>query len=123
MSSPCKFFGWSAVLALAALLAGCASVQAPLPPSLELPKPPTDLRAARKGDHVYLFWSVPTQTMDRQSVRRPGPTRVCRSLESPMNSCGTPVGNLLPVAGSANQKPGTSTARPEANFVDTLPRE
>ena len=110
-------------LSLAVGLVGCASIQSPVPPSLELPRPPNDLRAVRKGDHVYLFWSVPTQTMDHQTVRRPGPTRVCRSLELPMNSCGLPVGNLLPVTESANQKPGASAARPEANFGDTLPRE
>jgi hypothetical protein len=109
--------GASVVMALAALLAGCASMQAPLPPSLELPKPPNDLRAVRKGDRVYLSWSVPVQTVDRQNVRKPGPTRICRSLESPMKSCGAPVGNVaaLPKAASA--------ANQEATFVDTLPRE
>ena len=110
-------------LALAALLAGCASIQAPLPPALELPRPPNDLRAVRKGDRVYLFWSVPTQTMDHQSVRRPGPTRVCRSLQTPMDSCGTSVGNLPLVASSGNQKPTANAARPEAGFIDTLPRD
>jgi len=123
MRSSKIIFQAAAVLTLVVSLLGCGSIQAPVPPSLELPRPPNDLRAVRKGDHVYLFWSVPTQTMDHQTVQRPGPTRVCRSLESPMNSCGTPVGNLLPVAGSANQKPGTGTARPEANFADTLPRD
>ena len=109
--------GASVVAALAALLAGCASMQAPLPPSLELPKPPNDLRAVRKGDRVYLYWSVPAQTVDRQNVRKPGPTRICRSLEAPMKSCGAPVGNVaaLPKA--------TSASNPEASFVDTLPRE
>ena len=105
------------------LLGGCANIQAPLPPGLELPRPPNDLRAVRKGDRVYLFWSVPTQTMDHQSIRRPGPTRVCRSLAMPMDSCGTPVGNLPPVASSGGQKPGVNAARAEATFVDMLPRE
>src|SRR6476660_10107733 len=81
-------------LSFICLLTGCASMQAPLPPSLELPKPPNDLRAVRKGDRVYLYWSVPVQTVDRQNVRKPGPTRICRSLESPMKSCGSPVGNV-----------------------------
>lgn len=92
-------------------------MQAPLPPSLELPKPPNDLRAVRKGDRVYLYWSVPVQTVDRQNVRKPGPTRICRSLEAPMKECGVPVGNVaaLPKATSASDQ--------EATFVDTLPRE
>jgi hypothetical protein len=119
MSSPCKFFG---LLALAAFLAGCASVQAPLPPSLELPKPPTDLRALRKGDHVYLFWSVPTQTMDRQTVRHPGPTRICRGVEALLSTCGTPVGNVGPVANAPEKKSAVNT-KVQASFVDTLPRE
>jgi hypothetical protein len=111
------------VFALTSLLAGCASVQAPLPPSLELPKPPTDLRAVRKGDRVYLFWTVPMQTMDRQSVRRQGPTRVCRSLEVLMSTCGTPVGNVAPAATPEAQKRAGIDAKPQATFVDTLPAQ
>jgi hypothetical protein len=106
-------------LSFICLLTGCASIQAPLPPSLELPKPPTDLRAVRKGDRVYLYWSMPTQTMDRQNVRHPGPTRVCRSLEAPMNECGAPVGNVAP----SPKKAGTAAVKSEASFTDTLPRE
>jgi hypothetical protein len=109
------------VFALAGLLAGCASVQAPHPPSLELPKSPTDLRAVRKGDRVYLFWTVPAQTVDRQSVRRQGPTRICRSLEALMSTCSTPVGNVAPAANPEAEK-GTGI-KPQASFVDTLPAE
>src|ERR1700739_2438386 len=98
MNLPCKVCGAFPARALTVVLAGCASVQAPLPPSLELPKPPTDLHALRKGNHVYLFWTVPTQTMDRQTVRHPGPTRICRGLEALLSTCGTPVGNVAPVA-------------------------
>jgi fibronectin type 3 domain-containing protein len=103
--------------ALLWMLAGCASIQSPLPPSLELPKPPTDLRAVRKGHRVYLYWTVPGQTMDRQRVRHPGPTRICRNIESPMKACGNPVGNLAAVALNP------SGPKPEASFVDTLPAE
>jgi hypothetical protein len=110
--------GAAAVFLFVGLLGGCASIQAPLPPSLELPKPPTDLRAIRKGDRVYLFWTVPAQTVDRQNVRRPGPTRICRSLEVLMSSCGAPVGNVEPDTGVAEPKPA---ARLQANFVDKLP--
>src|SRR5690349_23032517 len=51
------------------LLAACGTPGPPLPPSLELPKPVTDLRAARRGDKVYLAWSPPTQTTERQTIR------------------------------------------------------
>jgi hypothetical protein len=121
MSLPCKFFGAFPALALTVVLAGCASVQAPLPPSLELPKPPTDLRALRKGNHVYLYWTVPTQTMDRQSVRHPGPTRICRGLESLLSTCGAPVGSVDPVAKIEDQKKNVPNPKVQASFVDTLP--
>jgi hypothetical protein len=106
-----------AAFTLLCLLTGCASVQAPLPPSLELPKPANDLRAVRKGDRVYLYWSVPTQTMDRQRLRRPGPTRICRSLDLPMKSCGTPVGKV------ASSLKSVTETQAEATFTDTLPPE
>jgi len=68
MKSPQHFLMLGVTCVLSCFLAGCASIGAPVPPSLELPKPPNDLRAVRKGDHVYLFWTVPTQTIDRQTA-------------------------------------------------------
>jgi hypothetical protein len=114
-----------AALALAGLLAGCASVGAPVPPSLELPKPPTDLSAVRKGSKVYLFWTVPTRTTDRHSVRRPGPTRICRSLAAVMSECDTPVGNVPPAVGAepAAQAETGPNRKPQAEFADTLPSD
>src|SRR5690348_15888220 len=103
------------------VLAGCASVQAPLPPSLELPKPATDLRAVRKGDHDYFSWTAPTQTMDRQRVRRQGPTRICRSLEALMSACGASVGNVPPAAKAQSQNIAVGNPYPQASFVDALP--
>lgn len=86
------------MLALAGvlMLAGCASIGPPEPPSLELPKPPTDLRASRKGDTLALTWTIPVRTTDHQSVRYLGKTRVCRSLAPALTSCGTPVGEVAP---------------------------
>ena len=115
--------------ALCVLLASCAQTGPPLPPSLELPKPPTDLRASRKGNRVTLNWSEPTLTTDRQSVRYLGPTLVCRSLESELTECGNPAA-MLPAPPSAPQKSGS--ARPAAQksgsprpapqaYTDTLP--
>jgi hypothetical protein len=90
--------------ALCLLLANCAQIGPPLPPSLELPKPPSDLRATRKANRVTLSWSEPTLTTDRQSVRYIGPTLVCRSSASEINECGNPVG-ILPAPSAAPQKP------------------
>jgi hypothetical protein len=106
---------------LAGFLVGCASIGAPVPPSLELPKPPTDLRATRKGNKVYLSWSVPTRTTDRQNVRRPGPTRICRSQATVMSQCDTPVGNVGPTEESAEPARNGQTVKLRAEFVDTLP--
>jgi hypothetical protein len=107
-------------LAATALLAGCASVGAPMPPSLELPQSPTDLRATRKGDQVHLTWTVPRETTDRQKVRRLGETRICRNLEILMSQCGTPVVGEVPPP--ANQPRKTSAGeKPQEAYTDTLP--
>src|ERR1022692_5032343 len=75
-------------------LGGCASIGPPEPPSLELPKPPSDLRAVRKGNKVTLSWSAPILTTDRQSVRYVGPTLVCRSSEADITDCKNPIEKL-----------------------------
>ena len=99
---------------------GCASIGPPLPPSLELPHPPSDLRAARKGDRVRLTWTVPARTTDRQSVRYLGKTQICRSVDAPLASCGMPVGEVEPQGDfAAVRKP--SQQKMAATFTDTLP--
>ena len=99
-------------------LASCAQTGAPLPPSLELPRPPSDVRATRKGNAVALSWSRPQLTTDRQSVRYFGPTRICRSAASEMKECGTPASETTAPPGRAPHQPPppvTETA------IDTLP--
>jgi hypothetical protein len=116
-----------AVLAGTAALCGCAKVGAPIPPALELPKAPTDLRATRKGDKVYLTWSVPTATTERATVRRLGTTQVCRSLEVAMSTCGTPVGEVtasqFPVPAAVKNKSSNPPAKVQASYSDTLPQD
>ncbi len=112
---------------LTALLTSCGVSGAPMPPSLELPKPVADLRAVRKGDKVYLAWTVPTQTTDRQTVRHLGPTRICRSLEIAVSDCGVPVGEVpasqLPRPSAPLAKPGSATGKVQASYTDTLPQQ
>jgi len=114
---------------LCLLLASCAQTGPPLPPSLELPKPPTDLHATRKGNHVTLSWSEPTLTTDRQSVRYIGPTLVCRSPDPEIIACGNPA-TMLPAPPDLPQKRGSrrpaarnsSSPRPAPlTYTDTLP--
>src|SRR5580692_8034289 len=83
----------TALATLCLILVGCAQTGPPLPPSLELPKPPSDLRAIRKGNTVTLTWTAPVRTTDRQTVRSTGPTRICRGA-GPLPECGTPVDEL-----------------------------
>lgn len=100
------------------ILAACATVGPPQPPSLELPKPPTDLRASRKGNRVNLTWSIPTMTTDRETVRGLGPTLVCRGLGE-LSACNTPAGEVrTPIPPS---KAGASTQKPQGSYTDSLP--
>src|SRR5580704_16506279 len=99
---------WKLLLLLSgtAALVGCGVPGVPKPPSLELPEPVTDLRAVRKGDRVYLDWTVPNETTDRLPLRHLGPTRVCRSLDAAMSECASPVGEV-----AAPQLPGAGLQR------------
>ena len=105
------------LLALGAplMVAACATIGPPQPPSLELPKPPSDLRAVRKGDHVILTWSAPNVTTDRQTVRSIGPTRICRGPEAVLTQCGTPVGEAQPITPSKQKIP--------RSYTDSLPEQ
>jgi hypothetical protein len=77
-----------------ALLAGCGSPGVPVPPSLELAKPVSDLRAARKGDQVFLTWTVPARTTDGHNIRHSGVTQICRNIGNAMQTCATPVAEV-----------------------------
>ena len=103
------------------MCAACATIGPPRPPSLELPKPPTDLRAARKGDQVRLTWTVPTSTTDRQRVRSFGVTRVCRGIEPLLNECGTAVGEAPPIDHMVLNK--AAAQKVQSTYTDTLPKE
>ncbi len=110
----------TAALAVSAalMLSACATIGPPQPPSLELPKPITDLRATRKGDHVTLTWTVPTVTTDRRKVQSAGPTRICRRTEPVLTECGTPIGEALP----SPPTPATSGSKKKASaaYTDSL---
>ncbi len=100
-----------------ALLAACGTPGPPLPPSLELARPVTDLRASRTGDKVYLTWSVPTETIDKHNIKHPGATEVCSNIGSALRDCGSPVAKL------PFQKPPETknAAKIQAGYVAELP--
>ena len=98
------------------MFVGCATIAPPRPPSLDLPKPPSDLRAFRKGDRVLLAWTVPDMTTDRETIRTLGPTQICRG-PGELKACGSPVGQIsTPVA---RAKP--SEKKPQGSYADPLP--
>jgi hypothetical protein len=115
-------FALTLLLALVAplMFMACATIGPPQPPSLELPKPPTDLRAVRKGDRVTLTWSAPKVTTDRLIVRSLGPTRICRGSETVLAQCGTPVGEA-----AAQPIPSTTSSKQKVSrsYSDTLPEQ
>ncbi|MGA8762144.1 MAG: hypothetical protein WB562_04565, partial [Candidatus Sulfotelmatobacter sp.] len=110
------------MLALAASVAmvGCAAIGPPEPPSLELPKPPSDLHAKRKGNKITLTWTIPPRTTDRQSVRYLGKTRICRGVELTLATCGVPVSEVAPPPDFATAK-DTTGKKMAASYVGSLP--
>lgn len=72
-----KVMGWG-VLALALGMAGSGTPGPPLPPSLNLPDPVSDLSAVRTGDSVTLAWTMPRRTTDRVNLKGEIAVHVCR---------------------------------------------
>ncbi len=104
------------LLGISLVFTACGSIRPPQPPSLDLPKPPLDLRVTRKGNKVLLAWTVPTVTTDRQTAHNLGPTHICRGSQPELTKCGTPVGQArLPVAGKSSSQKLTGS------YTDELP--
>lgn len=108
-----------------AAFVGCGVPGVPKPPSLDLPQLVTDLRAVRKGDSVYLVWTVPSETTDRLAVRHFGPTRICRSLDAAMSECASPVAEVpapqISETSSQQTKSVKRAGQMQANYTDILP--
>ena len=102
------------------MFTACATIAPPQPPSLDLPKPPTDLKASRKGDRVILTWTIPTVTTDRQTIHTVGPTHICRSLVA-LTQCGIAVGESP--AGTVPTSAKSSKQKPTVSYTDTLPAQ
>jgi hypothetical protein len=104
-----------------ALAVGCASPGVPQPPSLRLAVAVDNLSAVRKGDRVVLSWSPPTGTTDRQPIRWPTTTLVCRVLNQfPINVCGEVVKRIKSTELTSAMSAGR---RPVVTFEDVLPAE
>jgi hypothetical protein len=104
------FFGATiAAFAAASILTGCGMPGAPLPPSLNLPVPVTDLSAVRTGGQVALTWTMPAKTTDKVLLKGDITIRVCRN-ESASTRCS--IATTLQLAPKA-----------DASFTDTLPSQ
>jgi len=95
------------LISISAFLVGCGTPGAPLPPSLNLPKPVSDFQAVRKGDTVYLRWTVPTETTDGKGVKSLGNTRICRGGTDAPGSCTDLVADVPTVADSRGDQQAT----------------
>lgn len=62
------------------LMAGCAMVAVPQPPSLKLPQPVTDLTAQRVGYTVELHWTMPKRATDKVLLKGLQGAKVCRHV-------------------------------------------
>ena len=104
------------------VLTGCGVPGIPRPPSLNLPQPVTDLRTVRKGDKVYLAWTVPTETTDGLKARHLGITRICRSTDPATRDCNNPVGTIAPPQpkNPPEENPTLSNAKISETYTDQL---
>lgn len=111
----------ASLLLLAALLCvliACGTPGAPQPPSLGLPRPVDDLSAVRKGSKVFLTWTPAHQTTDRENIKHPGATLICRGVRDfPMVHCNEKISE------EHTQVAHWTKAQqiPPATFMDTLP--
>ncbi len=110
--------GWSAgMLALGAALSGCGMPGAPLPPSLDLAVPVTNLVGTRAGDQVSLAWTMPKKNTDKLLLKGDLPVHVCRR-EDAASSC-TSVGDLQ----LAPEAEGTFSEKLPPALTTGAPRE
>src|SRR5581483_5532812 len=79
----CVLTRFCLLLALAGFLTACGTPGAPQPPSLNLAKPVSDLKAVRSGDEVELTWTVPNETTDGAKFRHRGQSKVCVAVDQP----------------------------------------
>ena len=101
-----------------AVLSACASPGVPLPPSLVLARPVSNLRATRKGSTVTLTWTAPIKTTEGRNIRHWGQTEICRAAES-MKECGKPIAQLAPAR--IPEPTGTDTQQTYTDNISSFP--
>jgi hypothetical protein len=120
-----RLFGLTGSLFLVAAIAGCGTPGAPSLPSLNLPIPPTDLTATRRGNKVDLEWTLPRKNTDRTIIKHNPTTQLCRHEGTMlMAKCEIvaviPPPTLKPAEREKNEQPPGPV---HIHYVDTLPPE
>lgn len=95
---------------------GCATPGPPEPPSLKIPKPVADLKAAKSttGGGVVLSWTAPKETTDEENLRRLGKTSICRDFQA-----GDPIpSDRCTVVAEAPSLPGS-----HQEYTDAIPAD
>ena len=122
---PCYFFlmnSWRwlptiAAIGVAGLLVSCGQPGAPQAPSLQLPRAVEDLSATRQGDRVTLRWTAPNRFTDGRTIRRVGPTHICRTVgTAPAANC-----NVVGTLPAPPPKPKGKTDWADMEYQDALP--
>uniref|UniRef100_E6PX53 Putative Fibronectin, type III n=1 Tax=mine drainage metagenome TaxID=410659 RepID=E6PX53_9ZZZZ len=114
MAAPALFAAWIAL----AGISGCGTPGAPLPPSLHLPQPASDLSATRAGNQVTLRWTNPKKTTDHQTI-----APIAGQIEALICRASTDLQQPNPTKDSACQPLQTLSVLPgkQTVFSDTLP--
>ena len=96
-------------------MCACGTPGPPLPPSLNLAKPISDLKATRTANEVLLSWTIPTETTDGATFRQHGPTKVCRAVDQPRIDTALPCRVIATLSTPAKEK--------TANTLTPIPAE
>jgi hypothetical protein len=117
MSSVQRWRWVAPAAALLAVLSGCGTPGAPLPPSLNLPEPVTDLVAQRTGNEVSLTWTMTKKNTDKILMKNSVSVWICRK-EAAGKCEDASSGKLMLAPGAA----GTFTETLPANLASGAPR-
>jgi|SRR5579862_1169479 len=105
---------------VAVSLTNCGVPGIPRPPSLNLAQPISDLRAVRKGDKVFLAWTVPVDTTDGTRMKKLGVTRICRNSDATSRDCSNSVGTVGPPPAEEASGKHSATQKTTENYTDQL---
>lgn len=118
-----RLFGLCGMCWLLLALAGCGQPGAPLPPSLNLPRPVEDLTASRRGNKVELEWTMPRKNTDRTNIKYNPTMYLCRHLGTALMAKCDIVAEIAPPTPkpAVQQKGHGAPGDVHIHYADTLP--